>query len=150
MNAISISGPVSTASTASDAWASSPAPASMATWPSLNRSRTGVLRSATRATRLTASTRSAVLMTDSVSEVVGKIEETLGYSPSSSRVVVRRCPASKPTSPSPPAAVPSATSIEPLAPSERAVSDSVRAGISTTWLASVDVGFQCSSRMASR
>ena len=66
-------------------------------------------------------------MTDSVSEVVGKIEETLGYSPSSRRVVVRRWPASKPTSPSPPAAVPSATSIEPLAP-ERARGVGQRAG----------------------
>ena len=150
LKAISISGPVRVASTASDAWASSPVPASIATCPSLKRSRTGVLRSATSATRLTASTRSLVHTTDSVSELDGKIDATLGYSPSSSRVVVCRWPASNPTRPSPPAAVPRATSTEPLAPSEREMSDSVRAGMSTTWLASVAVGFQCSSRMARR
>ena len=102
MNAIWISGPLSVASTASEAWASSPVPASMATWPSVNFSSTGVLRSATSATRLTASSSAAVSMTASVSTEVGKIEVTLGYSPSSRRVVARRWPASKPMSPSPP------------------------------------------------
>ena len=116
----------------------------------MNFSRTGVLRSATRATRLTASTSAAVSITASVSTLVGKIEVTLGYSPSSRRVVARRWPASKPIRPSPPAELPRAISTEPAAPSALAVSERVRAGTSATWLASVASGFQVSSRIASR
>ena len=58
--------------------------------------------------------------------------------------MVRRWPASNPTSPSPPAEPPRATSIEADAPRAFAVSESVRAGTSATWLAQLRaIGIRC-------
>ena len=79
-----------------------------------------------------------------------KIEVTFGYSPSSSREVVRRCPASKPISPSPPPARHNARWTSALAPRARAVSLKVRAGTSATDEASAWSGFHCRVRMANR
>ena len=111
LKAISISSPVSEASIASEAWASSPWPASMTTWPSVNRSRTGVLRSATRATRLTASISVAVSMTASVSDAGGEDRRRpSGTRRRAAATVVRRWPASKPIRPSPAPDRPSASS----------------------------------------
>jgi len=145
-----MSAPVRLASIASLAWASSPWPASIVSCPSVNFSRTGLLRSATSATRLTASTNEAVASTAAVSVVVGKIEVTLGYSPSSSREVVRRRPASNPIRPSPPPVRPSAIWTSALAPSARAVSLRVRAGTRATAEASAASGFHVRVRIASR
>jgi hypothetical protein len=78
------------------------------------------------------------------------MDVTFGYSPSSSRVVVRRWPASKPTSPSEREPSPNDTLTEAEAPSALAVSERVRAGMRLTWLASAVLGLQVSSRMARR
>ena len=90
-----------------DACASSPEPASRVSTPSLKASWTAVLRSATRATRLTDSISAALSTWATVRCSLGNRLRTLGNSPSSSRVVVRRTP---------PAAAPS----NPMMPSPRA------------------------------
>ncbi len=59
LKAICRSSPSKLASSVSRAWASSPAPASSMSWPVVKVSRTGVLRSATSATRLTDSANGA-------------------------------------------------------------------------------------------
>ena len=87
-----------------------------------------MLRSATRATRLTASTNGAVGTSASAVLSLGSSERYLGNSPSSSRDVVRRPPPSKPTMPSPAAPVASASVTSGPPVSALAVSASVRAG----------------------
>ena len=142
------------ASTASVAIASSPEPASSTIWLSPNFICTAVLRSATSATRLTVSIRSALLTLATVRCSAGKSERTLGNSPSRSRVVVRRTPPrplpSKPIRPSPAplelrAIVTSAPEVSDLA-----VSPSTLAGTSAATDSSGDWGFQVSSRCERR
>ena len=87
-----MSSPLMVASIDSVAWASSPEPASRVRVPSLNASWTAVLRSATRATRLTDSISEALSTVAVVWCSLGNRLRTLGNSPSSSRVVVRRVP----------------------------------------------------------
>ena len=89
----------SVASTTSVACASSPVPASSRTSPSLKASRTGVLRSATSATRFTASMNDAVSTAATRRDSAGSSARYLGNSPSSSRVVVRRASALPPSNP---------------------------------------------------
>ena len=94
-----------TASIDSLAIASSPEPASRVSTPSAKASWTAVLRSATRATRLTASISTDRSTRARVRCSLGNSDRTFGNSPSSSRVVVRRTPPpaepSKPMMPSP-------------------------------------------------
>ena len=142
------------ASTASVAIASSPDPASSTIWWSPNFICTAVLRSATRATRLTVSMSSALLTLAIVRCSAGKSERTLGNSPSSSRVVVRRTPPrpvpSKPMRPSPAPLALSAMVTSAPDVSDFAVSPSTLAGTSAATDSSGDCGFQVSSRCESR
>ena len=120
-------------SQASDACASSPVPASSCSSPALNVSRTGVLRSATRDTRLTASTSDGgVDRGHGPRTPSGSSARYLGNSPSSSRVVVRRPPPSKPIRPSPELPAASATATVSLPASDFAVSARVLAGTRAT------------------
>ena len=75
-----------------EACASSPEPASRVSTPSLKASWTAVLRSATSATRLTDSISAALSTGAVVWCSCGNRLRTLGNSPSSRRVVVRRTP----------------------------------------------------------
>src|SRR6056297_2389617 len=148
LKAISMSSPVICASRASSAWASSPVPARKPTslWAKVNR--TGVFRSATRATRLTASTSAAVSTTAWVDDSFGNSERYFGNSPSSRREVVRRRSPSKPISRSPSGA--SATVTESADPKDFAASANVFAGINNSACAEDDAGVQVNSRTASR
>ena len=105
MKPVVMSSPSIVASIDSEAWASSPEPASRVSTPSLNASWTAVLRSATSETRLTDSISAALSTIAMVRCSLGNRLRTLGNSPSSSRVVVRRVPPaaapSKPMMPSP-------------------------------------------------
>src|SRR3984957_11844031 len=142
------------ASMPSSACASSPVPASSTSWPAENESRTAVLRSATRATRLTASANGAAESSATAFTCLGSSDSYRGKSPPSSRVVVRRPPPSNPIIPSPPApsSPGSASAMDTSAPavSARAVSASARAGTSTAADRSGRAGVQRSSRTASR
>ena len=138
----------------SEAWASSPDPASRVSWPSPNASCTAVLRSATSATRFTESTRSALSILAVVRCSPGKRLRTLGNSPSSSRVVVRRTPPgptpSKPMMPSPVPLAASAIVTSPPPVSDLAVSPRTLAGTSAAMDASGVRGLQSSSTWLSR
>ncbi len=150
LNAIEMSSPLSPASSASAACASSPLPASRMTSPPEKLSRTGVLRSATSATRLTASTSAAVSTVATLEDSVGSSERYFGNSPSSSRVVVRRPAPSKPIRPSPAPEWASATVTLSAEVSDLAVSARVRAGTSAMADRPGCSGFQARSRTASR
>ena len=146
LKAICRSSPSNAASRTSTACASSEAPASSTSCPALNARRTGVLRSATSATRLTASANGAAGSSAVALNSLGSSDWYLGYSPDSSRVVVCRPAPANPIRLSPP------SEIDTSAPEvrARAVSPSTRAGTSTAVLRSGCVGFQRSSRTASR
>ena len=146
LNAICRSSPSNAASRISTACASSDAPASSTSWPWLKASRTGVFRSATRATRLTASANELATSSAVALNSLGSSAEYLGYSPDSSRVVVCRPAPAKPIRLSPP------SEMDTSAPevSARAVSPSTRAGTSKAVDRSGWAGFQRSSRTASR
>ena len=105
MKPVVMSSPSMVASIDSLAWASSPEPASRVSVPSLKASWTAVLRSATSATRLSDSMSEALSTVAVVWCSLGNRLRTLGNSPSSRRVVVRRVPPgpepSKPMMPSP-------------------------------------------------
>ena len=77
--------PSSERPSASEACASSPVPASSWSSPAPKDSRTGVLRSATSATRLTASTSARGVDDGDARDSAGSSERYLGNSPSSSR-----------------------------------------------------------------
>ncbi len=146
-----MSSPSSSASRTSTAWASSPVPASRTSRPGVKDRRSGVLRSATRETRLTASTNSAFCTSATELKDSGSSLRYLGNSPSSSRVVVRRPPPSKPIMPSPPlSAVDSAMDTWAPPVSDLAVSARVLAGTSATADTSGSSGVQVSSRTARR
>ncbi len=109
-----------------------------------------MFRSATRETRLTASTKGAVSITATELNSVGKSVRYFGRSPSSSRVVVRRPAPSKPMSPSP--APEPASAMVTLSPLVRAlaVSSRVLAGTRATAEVSGSSGFHRNSRTAKR
>lgn len=125
--------------------------------PSVKASWTAVLRSATSETRLTESTSDARSTRATVRCSEGKSDLTLGNSPSSRRVVVRRTPPpaepSKPMMPSPaPPAPPEDSAIEMSLPpvSALAVSASTLAGTRAAASMSGAEGDQPSSRWESR
>ena len=105
-----------------------------------------MLRSATSATRLTASANEPAASSAVALNSLGSSAWYLGYSPLSSLVVVCRPAPAKPIRLSPP------SDIDTSAPEvrARAVSPSTRAGTSTAVLRSGRAGFQRSSRTASR
>ncbi len=107
-------------------------------------------RSATSATRLTASSSAGTGMSAVADHSVGNSERYLGNSASSSRVVVRRAGPAKPIMPSPAPPPASARVISEPVVSVFADSASVRAGMSTWADSSFCSGFQASSRTASR
>ena len=109
-----------------------------------------MLRSATSATRLTASTNGAVSTTATVLASRGHRDWYCGNSLSSRRCVVRRPLPSNPIRPSPPGVVASAIVTLSAADSARAVSARLRAGTSATAEDPLCSGDQCSSRTASR
>src|SRR5258708_2849630 len=90
LKAICRSSPSKAASRISVAWASSDAPASSTSCPGLKARRTGVLRSATSATRLTASANELAGSSAVALNSLGSRDWYLGYSPLSSLVVVCR------------------------------------------------------------
>ncbi len=142
------------ASIDSEAWASSPEPASSVSTPSEKASCTAVLRSATSATRLTDSTSASLSTSALVRCSAGNRLRTLGNSPSSSRVVVRRVPPaadpSKPMIPSPEPVAASAMVTSGPAVRDFAVSPSTLAGTSAASDASGLWGFHVSSRCERR
>jgi hypothetical protein len=150
LNAIEMSSPVSCASSDSDAWASSPLPASNVTLPSVKDSRIGVLRSATRATRRTDSISAAVSTVARMGDSSGSSDRYLGNSPSSRRDVVRRPAPSKPTRPSAPLPDANATVTLSAPASDFAVSARVRAGTSAIAERPDCSGVQARSRTARR
>ena len=88
LKAICRSSPSNAASRTSTACASSDAPASSTSCPELKARRTGVLRSATRATRFTASANEPTASSATALNSLGSSAWYLGYSPDSSLVVV--------------------------------------------------------------
>ena len=151
MNATCIGSPSYPASIASLARASSLPPASTTRPSSLNDSRIGVVRSATSATRRTTSTSVATGIRACALWWSGSRLRTLGKSPSSSRLVVRRAPPTNPIMPSPipPRASATVTS-PPSGPRVFAVSARIFAGTSACRLASGVSGCHGSSLMANR
>src|SRR6266568_3243480 len=144
LKATCIGSPSYPASIASLARASSLPPASTTRPSSPNDSRTGVVRSATSATRRTTSTSAATCSRACASWWSGSRLRTFGKSPSSSRLVVRRGPPTNPIMPSPipPRASATVTS-PPSGPSVLAVSARILAGTSACRLASGTSGRHC-------
>src|SRR5690606_36101100 len=133
LKAIWMSSPSRVALSSSTAWASSPVPASSTRRSLVKDSRSGVLRSATSETRLTASMNSFFWTSATELKDSGRSFRYLGNSPSRSRVVVRRPPPSKPIMPSPPfSAVDRAMEIWAPPVSDLAVSARVLAGTRAT------------------
>ena len=150
LKAISNASPSTLHSTASLAWASSPAPARSTTSEPSKFRRTGVLRSATSDTRFTASASMAVSTRATDAASFGSRVRYFGNSPSRSRVVVRRPLPSNPMRPSPAPGGARAMLMTSADAKAFAASASVRAGMSACALILVDDGFHWKSRTANR